>query len=302
MVGSHLCANAAIMGGVSPRSTTLEGEILESSPVSTAFGDALYRQCLRRIKALAVAAGVDAPPHAVEYFTRRTADVARQNARRIPASTQPDPRTGYPDSYIDDIARTIIREEPRVRALLDKDDAAWQAMLDTIYRRVRANLRRSFSYLPLKVPFDALTVDMAHHCARVVWLRLPAFPYDTSLDAWVAVLVAYEISALRRRSDFKWNNYARSLEEPLTDQPGAPRLQDSLEDERMREAWEVWEMRHVVDGYLDHLSPDQQEVIRRGLQGEDTESIARRMGRSREAVYALRSRAVKALRRMVASD
>lgn len=236
------------------------------------------------------------------YFARRAAQVARQNVERIPREGRPNPRTDFPDSYIDDIIRNLMKEGPRVAALLAKENAAWERMLNFIHRRARSNLARYYEYLPIKIPLDALARDMALHCAAILLRLLPSFPFDTSLDAWVSVVVANEVRALRQRADFRWNELAYSLEGEIGGEVDSPRLMDTLADEDLTRMWRLWEEMLVVTGYLDVLTPDQREVIWRGLNGEDAETIAQHMSRSRDAVYSLRSRAIKVLRAKLAAD
>ncbi len=266
------------------------------------FCDRLYKQCLQRTRARLASLGQPATPDVIATFARRVAQIARQNTDRIPLNVRPNPRTSFPDSYIDDIIVSLIKEGPRVAALLAKDNAAWEQMLNYIHRRARSNLARYYEYLPIKVPLNSLARDMALHCAAILLRRLPTFPFDTSLDAWVAVLVANEVRTLRHRADFRWNDLARSLDAENDSQLDSPRLMDTLADEGLDDMWRQWEEMFVVTSHLDDLTPDQREVIWRGLNGEDSDSIARHMNRTRDAVYSLRARAVKVLRERIAAD
>lgn len=264
--------------------------------------EALYAQCLTRASIIVPAELGDVSPSIVAFAAWRATQIALQNRHRIPAGTYLDPATGYPDSYLDDIVTTLVRESSRVRALKERDNNAWEAILVHVDRRVRAAARHYYAFLPIKIPYEVAVHDSVQHCAAVLLDRLDSYPFDTPLEAWVQTLITRELSTLRRRADFRLNALARSLEATLTGEPDSLRLIDLLASEDAGLAWQLCEDYAVIHSYLDELPPSQREVVERQLQGEDTSTIAANMHCTPNAVYSLRRRAVRNLRALIAGD
>jgi DNA-directed RNA polymerase specialized sigma24 family protein len=259
-------------------------------------GEALVRQCARRLRVCCPGADVDG-----EDAPRRAAQIITHNRRRIPGDQPPDPATGVPDAHVDAVLRTIVAEGPRIAALRAGDDVAWAAMLALVDRRVRARLRRVYAGGAYLTPFDDLADDLTLRCVARIWERLDAYPFDAPLDAWISRFVHYEVSAALRRAAFRHNARARSLDAPLTPHaPDARSLGDTLPDRRAAHLAERLDVRLAVEAGMAALPPDQREVVRRGLAGQPVPHIARVMGRTRNAVYVLRHRAIAALRTFVA--
>ncbi len=264
--------------------------------------DALSLQCQRRIEAYRL--HMD---HRSRDFDQRAlaAKVVRQveqNRHRVPSSPLPNPQTGIPDSYIDDIIRSLIEERPWVQALLARESQAWDRLLALIEKRVWANLSSYRHVLTSATPIEMLVEDMTNHCANVVWCTLSRFPYDTRLEAWVSALVAFEVSTFRRSADFKRNHKVRSLERSLFPGPEEITLADILPDQGADHAFERLDAELTIAAGLKLLSPDQQEVVLRQLRGQTTEDIAREMGRTRKAIHQLRHKAVIKLRGFLALE
>lgn len=258
-------------------------------------GEALVRQCTRRVRVCCPGADVDGGE-----TSRRAARIITGNRGRISGDPPTDPATGVPDAHVDAVLRTLLAEGPRIAALRAGDDVAWAAMLALVARRVRARLRRIHAAGALPAPFDDLVDDLTLRCVARIWERLDAYPFDTPLDAWVSRFVRYEVSTVRRSAAFRHRARARSLDGPLN--PGAPdtrTLGDALPDGRAARAAERLDARLAVEAGLSTLPPDQREVVRRGLAGQTAADAARAMGRTRNAVYVLRHRAIAALRAFV---
>ncbi len=263
--------------------------------MSTEPGEALIHQCTCRIRVCCPGADLDQGDTA-----RRAAQIITQNRRRIPGDHPTDPATGVPDAYVDAVLRTLLAEGPRIAALRAGDDVAWAAMLSLVARRVRARLRHIYVSGAYLTPFDDLADDLMLRCTARVWERLDAYPFDTPLDAWISRFVRYEVSAALRKAAFRHNARARSLDAPLTRYaPDSASLGDLLPDRCAVRLAERLDARLTIEAGLSTLPPDQREVVQRGLSGQPVSDIARIMGRTRNAVYVLRHRALSALQDFV---
>lgn len=258
-------------------------------------GEALIHQCARRVRVCC--------PHVDLHqgdTAHRAAQIITQNRRRIPGDHPTDPATGVPTAYVDAVLRTLLAEGPRIAALRAGDDVAWAAMLSLIAHRVRARLRHIYVSGVYLTPFDDLADDLTLRCTARIWERLDAYPFDTPLDAWISRFVRFEVSAALRKATFRHNARARSLDAPLTPHaPNTPSLGDLLPDGHSARLAERLDVRLTVEAGLSTLPPDQREVVQRGLDGQPVSDIARIMGRTRNAVYVLRHRALSALREFI---
>jgi RNA polymerase sigma factor (sigma-70 family) len=258
-------------------------------------GEALVRQCMRRVRVCCPSASMDQGDTA-----RRAAQIVTQNRRRIPGDHPTDPATGVPNVYVDAVLRTLLAEGPRIAALRAGDDVTWAAMLSLIARRVRSRLRHIYVSGAYLTPFDDLADDLALRCTARIWERLDAYPFDAPLDAWISRFVRYEVSAALRKAAFRHNARARSLDAPFIPHvPDSASLGDLLPDRRAALLAERLDARLTIEAGLSTLPPDQREVVQRGLSGQPVSDIARVMGRSRNAVYVLRHRALSALQDFV---
>ncbi len=216
--------------------------------------DPLLIQCLRRavVHHNSASRGMAPDPDAL---ARQAAGVIRRNVGRIPASPLPNPATGVPDAYVDEVIASLIEEGPRVNALRAGDYKAWEDILRLIHQRVLMVLR---PFVPcLGDRLDALVDDLVAHCAAVLWLSLDRFPFDTSLRQWTALFVIYEVKTIRKSADFRWNNMARSLDRPLTPDPGALTLAETLPDGQAAQVFDQADHGLTLDAGLRRLSPGQ---------------------------------------------
>ena len=264
--------------------------------------DALSLQCQRRIEAYRLHMNHWGRDFDQEALAAKVVRQVERNRHRLPSSPPPDSQTGIPDSYIDDIIRSLIEEGPWVQALLARESQAWARLLALIEKRMWSNLSSYRHVLMSAAPIEMLVEDMTNYCANVVWRSLSRFPYDTRLEAWVSALVAFEVSTFRRSADFKRNHKVRSLERSLLPGPEEITLADVLPDQGADHAFERLDAELTIAAGLKLLSPDQQEVVLRQLRGQTTEDIAREMGRTREAIHQLRHKAVTKLRGFLALE
>lgn len=256
------------------------------------FSDALYQQCVRRIRALAAKSRSDPTPLHLSHLARRIAQIAEQNVDRIPKDTHVPAyaTTPFPDSYIDEIITTFMREARHVERLRNKNDDEWEALFKKITRWSKKYADPSYT--------PEFAKDMAVHCAALIWMKLSTYPFDTSFNSWAARFVFYEFSNYGRSADAKTES-APSWDDPAFSDPDSPTLLEMYIDPEQAEQWHQQEMVWTVRSYFCQLTPDQREVVERDLAGQATIAIAEAMKRKPSAVYTLRYNAHRKLRELI---
>lgn len=255
-------------------------------------GDKLYAQCLQRVWLHAVRQDEGMFVTQAEVAASWLRDRVIENKNRIPANVSCNCETEVPDSYIDEIIHFATVEGARVVALKIGKARAWNKMLDLVVRRVYTSLRRYNTGL---TDLEDLAGELLQHCACLIWESIDRYHWDSSLDAWVSRLVTYEVACLCRSSRFKRDSTALSLEYTPPGEPTSLTLVETLPDARAEVELGNMDTWLMLEAGWHILSVDQQEVVRRRLQGEDIASIAVAMGRSPNAIYKLQQRASASL-------
>ncbi|MBN1121759.1 MAG: sigma-70 family RNA polymerase sigma factor [Anaerolineae bacterium] len=259
----------------------------------------LYAQCLRSIKQGISFNQYPLPETPVEEFAER---IARQiSANRVKGRVHQDkvcdPVTGVPSSYINVIISYTLEVGPKIELLKAGDVKSWNEIEVLVRRRVNTNLRCYASLYGHR--YEHLAKELVQHCMDVLWIRLDGYTYDTDLESWVSQFVALEVSTERRKSDFKWNSTARSLDQPIGFGEGISTLGELLPDRNAVHHYEQIDLYLSVQAASKYLSPDQHEVIWRTLSGQTSQDIADHMGKNRNTIYQIRYRAVKTLREYI---
>lgn len=256
--------------------------------------DTLVIQCLRRIRASAHA--FDEDP---ETLAQRVAGIVRDNVARgrVPRKPAPHPQTGVPDSYIDEVLGFIHTEGDTLHALRERDEAAWLRVMELLCVRAYTYLMRGGME---GAQARQLAEDLAQACSVTLWEQaLERFPYDTQFEAWVSRIAAYEVSQWRRSGKEQREQRAISLD-GVPDSNVQQTLYEVLPDLGASRALDEAEARMTLAGALEQLaSEEQRQTVLRQLRGESDEEIASALGRSKQAIYNLRYRALRALRRIL---
>ncbi len=259
----------------------------------------LYAQCLRCIEQ-----GVSTNQYTlIETQAEELAErIARQVSvnqvkRRVHQDEVCDPVTGIPSSYINVIISYALEVGPKIKQLKAGDVESWNEIMVLARQRVNTNLKGYAAQYGHR--FHSLAEELVQKCTTVLWMRLDGYPYDTSLESWVSQFVALEVSTERRKSDFKWNSTARSLDQPVGFGEGASTLGELLPDRNAVHHYEQVDLYLTVEAASKHLSPDQHEVVWRTLSGQTSQDIADHMGKNRNTIYQIRYRAVKTLREYI---
>lgn len=256
------------------------------------FSDALYQQCVKRVRALAAKSRSNPTPAQITYLARRIAQITEQNVSRIPQNevVPPYAATPFPDSYIDEIIATFLKEAPLFDKLRSGDTETWDGLHRQIHHMVSRRLGYRFT--------SGFVGDMGLYCTVVVWLKLSSYPFDTPFMTWVRKIIFYELSTFRKSADYRVET-ALSLDAPVDSEPDSVTHLDQLADSEQAEEWHRQELIWTIRSCMKYLSADQQEIVELELAGHDTIGIATAMNRKPENVYTLRYRTYKKLRTLI---
>ena len=218
-------------------------------------------QCQARIEA----SQREAKPSHVDtgVLARRVAWIVDDNRQRgrVPQDQMPDPKTGIPDSYIDEVLYFLDREEPTLSALRSGEEAAWDRVLALMGTRAYGYLLR---YGVAAGQARQLAEDFAQMGGVALWGQaLERYPYDTHFDAWVSRIMAYEVSQWWRSTKEQRHQRALSLDAPLDAVPDSQvqgTLYRILPDLRASRALDAAEARVMLDGTLGAGTPHVESV------------------------------------------
>jgi DNA-directed RNA polymerase specialized sigma24 family protein len=261
---------------------------------------ALEHQCLARINDYLK----NHPSIIVEDrndLATRIAKLVQHNKKknRLP-NLSPEPHTGVPDAYIDDVLDHYFQESPGIEALKAGDIVSWENLLDLLKKRIHSCLRR---YNVKTNDLCTLADEIVQSCSFLIWMKLDLFPYDCSLESWVSYFAIYEVLGTCGSAGFRNWQKNISIDQPLHSRMhsnlGILTLEDFLPDERASQDFLMVERLLTIKAGFVYLSDAQCELVLRQLEGQTTPDIAREMGCSTNAVYKLRQRAVDKLRTFI---
>jgi RNA polymerase sigma factor (sigma-70 family) len=244
-----------------------------------------------------------------EGETRRRGDMEASDLSvsprpRVPASANapqlPSPSAPL-EAYVDRVIASYLQEHHRVERLAAGDEVTWNRLGEQLARRAQAMLLRR------QVPGDraaSLAADFAQETCEIIYSH--SFPYDVSFDGWSTLILKNRILGRYTRSpDLIDRQVIQSLDRPSGgDASDHFSLYDLLVDPAGDAAFERTEVQALLIQAIAHLpSPAQRAVIIDTYFYElGDQEIARRLGRSRQAVYNLRHRALRNLRRILADE
>ncbi len=210
------------------------------------------------------------------------------------AKTFTSPDLFTPDIYIDLILTTFVRESPRIAALVRGDRAEWHQLYNMLDMRAKSILK----IMSGLGDFDVGAFDFASETCKTIF-EIP-YPYDVPFEAWAVTILKRTIFARCKRSvDAMIRGRPESIdEERLGEEGTAIPLAEIIADPGSESPFALVEDQMVLDNAIAQLgSRDQREVIwasyREGLSDDE---IAERLGKSKQAVYNLRNRAIARLR------
>jgi len=240
-----------------------------------------------------------------EEFIKRITDIVSQNiasgrAQRVMAGQSTEGRRQLPlEIYIDRVVNSYLQEYSRVEALAAQNEAAWTELFQQLASRAYNMLLR------LQVPpgrARSEAVDFAQATCELIFSH--PFPCDVSFDAWSTRILKNCILWRYTRSQDLTDREPRilSLDCPGRDEVGDDfSLYDLLADDAGESAFERLEVQEWLIQAIGRLrSRAQQQVIIDTFFYElSDEEIAQRLGKSRQAVYNLRFRALQRLKQIL---
>ncbi len=253
--------------------------------------DKLRAVCRARLAALSKANGKPLPDRWLRQVVHE--NIARGRFERLASSQS----TRHPLSLADYVDRVIANsvERARVSALERGDAAAWTQLRDFLARRAFRAVQR------FRNAGEAITA--AHDFANDACLILfeERYPFDVSFDAWAATILKNLILAKYTRSTDALDRRGppESLDAPrVSDQGAISTLGDFLSDGHALMPFEKIEDQSALRDLVSqlHSRTQQQVLLLTYIDGLDDAEIARRLGRSKQAVYNLRNRAIAKLK------
>jgi RNA polymerase sigma factor (sigma-70 family) len=193
------------------------------------------------------------------------------------------------------------REHGRIQGLENGDATEWNRLRDFLLRRAVPMVQRFRSGTNILVA----ALDFAQQTCLVIFDE--RYPFDVSFDAWSTTILKNLILAHYTRSPDVLNRLhaPESLDEPRTTN-GESRLSFSeiIPDALSFALFEKVENQIVLLDAIDRLcSPAQRRVILETFLDElDDAQIARGMGKSKQAVYSLRHRALARLKEILSES
>lgn len=267
--------------------------------------DQILRLCQRRV-------GCRVAPHDLELvritsdvLTERVASIVSRNlasgraGRAMTGRTTDDLEEPALQAYVDRVIACYLQEHRRVERLAAKTGGEWNRLYEQLTRRAWYVLQ-GYVVCPARAADDAQ--DLAQEtCEAIFCCR---FPYDVPFDAWATRILLNCVLYYRTRSKGLMD---RQLGIGSLDRPGFRRgdhgfsMYELLSDESGTSAFErleerVWLLQVV--GCLDSRE-QQQVIVDKYFYELKDEEIARRIGKTRQAVWNLRRRALQNLRKML---
>jgi len=250
--------------------------------------------CRKRLAAL----DVSPAPHEDRVVQVVQGNLANGRFERF-ARGQRDHRTVTLTAYIDNVIFHASREQARVQRLEDGDAAEWNRLRDSLAHRACCMVR-SF-----RNGHEAYTeaLDFAQQTCLIVFNQ--RYPFDVSLDAWVGtILKNLVLTRYRRSSDVLSRPHAPDSLDEVNDPAsgGNGFLNELLADSKSLAPFERVENQMVLLQAIERLrSRAQRQVITATFLEElDDAQIAKWLGKSKQAVYNLRQRALARLRVILA--
>jgi len=199
--------------------------------------------------------------------------------------------------YIDIILSHFSYEHTRLALLEQADPTEWERLRALLARRAIGILRCYGNGTERAA--DAL--DFADETCLIIFES--RYPYDIAFEAWALTILRHLILARWTRSPDALDRAGTiiSLDAPkwLGDDVSDPPL-ELLADEQVSVPFEKIENQSVLLNALAQLGPLQRQVIEdEFLHQLDNAQIARRLGKSKQAVYNLRHRALLRLREIL---
>lgn len=275
--------------------------VMPAHPKKSEMTSHILQMCERRVSEAVAEDDLEQYGASREELVRHVADIVSRNvasgrARRVTAreSTKGEGEL-LPETYIDRVVNAYLREHGRVQALAAQEEVAWTDLRDQLTGRAYNILLRQQSPTGQA---RGEAADFAQETCEVIFNH--PFPYDVSFDAWATRILKNRILWKYTRSPDLIDREYRiiSLDRPSRSKTGDDfSLYDLLADDSGTSAFERLEVQEWLIQAIARLrSQAQQQVIIDTFFCElSDEEIAKRLGKTKQAVYNLRHRALRGL-------
>ncbi len=231
---------------------------------------------------------------------RITTIVARNvqsgRAQRVLATTAPE----QIERYIDRVIATFIVEHDRLDRLAAGEADAWTRLFQQLAQRAQWLLNR-ITTSPATAPE---AIEFAQAACEAIFRS--TFPYDVSFDAWATLVLKNIIWQRYQRSRdlLDRNSQVESLEGASTAEPGTEFSLHELLADPNSNVFDQPEVREWLLSALDQLSSVTQErvLIELYFNERSIPEVAQRLGRSVQAVYNLKHRALLELKSILTRE
>lgn len=267
----------------------------------------LVKLCESRLKKLAIKTGRQLAVPALHNLACRVAEIVHRNVAsgRVKhvwwyQSTQGKKRSELtPAQYIDRVIEYYEREHERIHKLRAKDDEEWQTLFQQLLTRAYNKLL-NFSISKGRAYSEAY--DLAQEACEAIFRD--RYPYDVAFDAWATKILNNRILRKYSRSPEPMDKprLIQSIEEIAEGDTGNRRvLWFILSSGEVPDAFRRVEDRELVFQAIEQLKSQaqQQVIIRSFLLEESDEEIATKLGKTKQAVYNLRHRALVKLKEIL---
>ncbi len=222
-------------------------------------------------------------------------NLARGRFERFAGNSSPPP--SMLADYIDRILSYACLEQSRILALEMGDRGAWLQLRDYLMQRASRMIER----LDHREP-TGLAADLANQVCLIVFEE--PYPFDVAFEAWITVILKNLVLARLTRSTDALDRRHRldSLDVFRKSEIGEGiTLSDVIGDDKSLAQFDKAENRIMLQKAIDQLpSAPQRRVIQYSFLDElDDDEIARRLGKSKQAVYNLRQRALIRLKEIL---
>jgi RNA polymerase sigma factor (sigma-70 family) len=258
--------------------------------------DSIRTLCRKRIAALC--ATTDDPIRFQDRITRVVEENLTSGRFQRFATGRSERQPVTLVNYIDSVIFHCSREHARIQGLENGGTTEWNRLRDFLFRRAVPMVQRFRSGPDIL----ASARDFAQQTCLIIFDE--CYPFDVSFDAWATTILKNLILAHYTRSPDVLNRFhpPESLDEPRgTDAESRPTLGELVPDNLSLALFEKTESQIVLLDAIDHLrSPAQRKVILETFLEElDDAHIARHLGKSKQAVYSLRHRALARLKEIL---
>ncbi len=199
--------------------------------------------------------------------------------------------------YVDSVLLHLSREHDCIDALEKADATEWERLREFLARRAYRLVQRFRN----GTEAWAEALDFANETCLIIFEE--RYPFDVAFEAWATTILKNLILTRYSRSTDVMDraNAPESLDAPdIANEHAGNTLGEMLADGQSSAPFEKIENQTLLLNVIAQLHPAQRQVIQDTLlRGLDDTQIARRLGKSKQAVYNLRHRALVHLKRVL---